>query len=69
MILTVTVPSIEVFESYDYGYGTVVHVMSTTDLNRPNWIIITVEYHEGDRYHAECQMNRFASGLYFGSIN
>lgn len=69
MILTVIVPNLETFEAYDYGYGTVLHVSPTMDLNRPDWVTVTVEYHEGDRYHAERQMNRFASGLYFTWID
>jgi hypothetical protein len=62
MIFTITVPSRRIFEAYWYGYGDI--LSSASD----NWGIRYVVNYGTDRYRAECQHARFASGLYFGTL-
>ena len=66
MILTVTVPNERVFEAYDYGYGTVLRSDLVTLANGDIWVRYTVSFES--RYHAECQRDRFQSGLYGASL-
>ena len=66
MILTVTVPDETTFDTYNYGYGTVLHTESVTLSNGQEWIRYTVSF--DSKYHAECQHARFMSGLYGASL-
>lgn len=61
-----TVPNIapETFEAYYYGYGEVIAVEQGTV---PNTSTYTVDYSD-DEYRANYQAGRFASGLYFASV-
>ena len=61
--LAVTVPDMDVFTAYWYGYGTLESVMPTEN----GWSIVTVDYGT-DSYRAEYQAGRFASGLYFATV-
>lgn len=63
IILTVTVPDIETFEAYDYGYGTVIKV-ETVPVSVGTMQRFTVQYDEFERNRAYIQRDRFQSGLY-----
>jgi hypothetical protein len=60
--LTVKVPDMRVFYAYWYGYGTVESVTATDGGH-----LVTVDY-DVDGLRAECQADRFASGLYFATV-
>lgn len=63
-VLTVTVPSFDVFESYWYGNG---EIVSVTDSEFAGRIEVVVNYGD-DKYRADYQAGRFASGLYFAKV-
>jgi hypothetical protein len=67
-LLTVTVPDRRVFDSYWYGVGTVLDVVETISMRKPGTLTYTVDY-GADRYRAQYQCDRFASGLYFGRVD
>lgn len=62
-LLRITVEP-RIFEAYWYGYGTLVSHLRTGDINQYRY---TVDY-GGDRGRAQVQCDRFASGLYFGTV-
>lgn len=61
--LSVKVPSLAVFEAYWYGFGEIV----STKPNLPEGWNLVIDYGE-DEYRAEYQSARFASGLYFATV-
>lgn len=61
--LTVFTPSKHIFDTYYYGYGTVVSQTPRED----GWIETVVDYGD-DSYRAEYQSGRFASGLYWATV-
>lgn len=65
-LLTVSVPSAAVFRAYWYGTGELISetVMRIGEVDR--WTY-TVDY-GCDEYRAQYQCDRFASGLYFGTV-
>jgi hypothetical protein len=63
MILTVTLSSLSIWEAYYYGYGDVL-----TMHTHPDGTVTVVVNYGTDRYRAECQAARFASGLYFATL-
>ncbi len=69
VVLTVIVPSMDVFENYWYGNGEIVSVYpaDTSFRHMEGWIEVTVNYGD-DRYRADYQAGRFASGLYFATV-
>lgn len=64
--LTVVVPSRDIFDAYWYGTGEVISDEPAVDV-RPEYRRITVNYGD-DRYRADYQEGRFASGLYFAQV-
>lgn len=69
MILTVTVPSTEVFAAYYYGGADDVRMVALDPVASGNGrrmyqYVLTYS----DSYLARCQEARFASGLYFASL-
>lgn len=60
--MVIKVPSMEVFKAYWYGVGD-----CTTVLPTDRGFQVTVDYGT-DRYRAQYQLDRFASGLYFGQV-
>ena len=64
MILTVYTPNQQVFETYWYGYGTVV---SQGPVNEGRGWRTVVNYGD-DSYHAKYQQGRFQSGLYYADL-
>lgn len=61
--LTVNVPSVEIFNAYWYGTGEVI----SSEVNPAGGWTFVVDYGE-DRYRADYQEGRFASGLYFAKV-
>lgn len=61
--LVVTVPNEATFNAYWYGYGVLTGVCQ---VDTDKWEA-EIDYGT-DKYHAECQQARFASGLYFAEI-
>jgi hypothetical protein len=62
MILTVTVPSTEVFAAYYYGNADDLRMKANED----GTFTFTLVYE--DSYLARYQEGRFASGMYFGRL-
>lgn len=63
-VLTTYTPSIETFETYWWGYGTILEQTLVEDTNQ--WM--TVVDYEDDDYRCEMQSGRFASGLYYSKV-
>lgn len=71
MRYVLTVPNIEpkIFEAYWYGYGTVITQTEGTVPARNGGPTYTyVLDYEGDKFRADYQAGRFASGLYFAEV-
>lgn len=71
MILEVTVPTTEIFDSYYYGYGEVVDGYPLLAINhafpKGRCYLYQVNYGD-DHYRAMCQRDRFQSGLYWATL-
>ena len=63
--ITVAVPDMETFKAYWYTYG---DVTSVRVQDGGTGLLVTVDYGT-DHYRAQYQLDRFASGLYFGTID
>lgn len=64
--LVVNTPTKEVFDSYYYGYGEIVS-QDIIHGNTGQVVFTSIDYGD-DRWHANYQANRFASGLYFAEV-
>lgn len=63
MYLTVTLPDLRTWEAYWYGYGELVLEYLEDDCHH----VFVVDYGD-DTYRAQCQSDRFSSGLYFATL-
>jgi len=63
-LLSVAVPDRRTFDAYWYGIGTILAEIETAP---SRWLSVTIDYGD-DRYRAQYQADRFASGLYFATV-
>lgn len=66
-VLTVVVPDFDTFENYWYGNGEIVSVGPSEEFGGKSKIEVVVNYGD-DKYRADYQAGRFASGLYFAKV-